>query len=106
MTNFEQRGLAVIGRLQLVNDPIFIPIEQLEMNKDGQPVEFLDVMREMKAGHTGSITVPRARKAKGKVRARARSGTGYDLGLDGSTWARSRPWADVRLERIKGGIKS
>jgi len=52
---------------QLVNDPIFIPIEQLEMNKDGQPVEFLNIIKEMKAGKTGSIKVPRARKGKGKV---------------------------------------
>jgi voltage-dependent calcium channel alpha-2/delta-3 len=50
-----------------VNDPIFIPIEQLEQDKDGRPAKFSDVVKDMKAGRTGSLTVPRARKGKGKV---------------------------------------
>lgn len=52
---------------QLVTDPIFIAIEQLEQDKDGNPKEMSLVIKEMKAGNTGSMTIPRARKAKGKV---------------------------------------
>jgi hypothetical protein len=55
-------------QLQLVNDPIFIPVEQLEQDKDGRPAKFSDVVRDMKASRTGNLVVPRARKGKGKVR--------------------------------------
>jgi len=54
--------------VQLVTDPIFIPIEQLEQDKDGNPKEMSQVIKEMKDGLTGSMKIPRARKAKGKVK--------------------------------------
>ena len=53
--------------LQLVDDPIFIPIEQLEQ-KGGKPAEFSEVVREMKAGKTGHLRIKKARKGLGKVR--------------------------------------
>jgi hypothetical protein len=40
--------------LQLVEDPIFIPIEQLEQ-KGGEPKEFTEVVAAMKAGKTGQM---------------------------------------------------
>ncbi len=51
---------------QLVDDPIFIPIEQLEQ-KGGKPAAFSEVVSEMKAGHTGHKRIENARKGRGKV---------------------------------------
>ena len=50
-----------------MDDPIFIPIEQLEQ-KGGKPAEFSKVVQGMKAGKTGHLTIERARKGLGKVR--------------------------------------
>ena len=50
-----------------MDDPIFIPIEQLEMNKDGQPAAFSQVIHDMKAGITGQKVIKNARKGIGKV---------------------------------------
>ncbi|CAI9736897.1 Hypothetical predicted protein [Octopus vulgaris] len=41
----------------LVDDPIFIPISQLERDKDGNPPEFGIIEQEMKAGLTGQIRI-------------------------------------------------
>ena len=53
---------------QLVDDPIFIPILQLEMDKNGHPAEFAQVVKEMQLGKTGKIRIENARKGRGKVR--------------------------------------
>lgn len=53
--------------IQLVDDPIFIPIEQLEQDKNGEPAEFSNVVKDMKAGKTGYRKIHKARKGKGKV---------------------------------------
>ena len=51
---------------QLVDDPIFIPIEQLEQ-KDGKPEEFSSVVQDIKAGKTGHLRIEKGRKAVHKV---------------------------------------
>ncbi|XP_067678444.1 voltage-dependent calcium channel subunit alpha-2/delta-2-like [Haliotis asinina] len=42
---------------KLLDDPIFIPISQLEIDKYGNPPEFSTIEREMRAGKTGKIVV-------------------------------------------------
>ncbi len=46
-----------------MEDPIFIPIEQLEQDKEG----FSQIVMDMVAGKTGSLRVEQARKGRGKV---------------------------------------
>ena len=53
--------------LQLVDDPIFIPILQLEMDKKGHPAEFAQVVKEMQLGKTGHLRIEKARSGRGKV---------------------------------------
>ncbi|CAD5114296.1 DgyrCDS3438 [Dimorphilus gyrociliatus] len=48
----------------LVDDPIFIPIEQLEQTQ-GEPRNFSRVVEEMKAGKTGQLTIKNARRGIG-----------------------------------------
>ena len=52
----------------MVDDPIFIPILQLEMDKKGHPAEFAQVVKDMQLGKTGRIRIENARKGRGKVR--------------------------------------
>ena len=52
---------------QLVDDPIFIPILQLEMDKKGHPAEFATVVKEMQLGKTGHLRIEKARSGRGKV---------------------------------------
>ena len=52
--------------LQLLEDPIFIPISQLEMHK-GEPAEFLELQKRMLAGETDTIWFPKARDNKPRV---------------------------------------
>ena len=49
-----------------MDDPIFIPIEQLEQNKDGHPIEFSQIIRDMKEGREGQLYIPNARKGRDK----------------------------------------
>lgn len=49
-----------------MDDPIFIPIEQLEQ-KGGEPEEFTEVIAAMKAGLTGHVKIERAQRGKAKV---------------------------------------
>ena len=53
--------------VQLVDDPIFIPVSQLEQDKDGHPAEFSKVEADMKAGKTGHLHIQKARKGRRKV---------------------------------------
>lgn len=48
-----------------MDDPIFIPIEQLE-TKGGQPADFYEVAKDMKAGKRGSRRIEKGRKGLGK----------------------------------------
>ncbi|KAK2155924.1 hypothetical protein LSH36_227g06072 [Paralvinella palmiformis] len=50
---------------KLVDDPIFIPIQHLEQDKDRNPPEFSQVIKDMTAGKTGHIRVEKARKGRG-----------------------------------------
>ena len=52
--------------LQLVDDPIFIPIEQLEL-KNGKPAEFSQVMKDMMARKSGHLRIEKGRKGLKKV---------------------------------------
>ncbi|CAH1773823.1 unnamed protein product [Owenia fusiformis] len=62
---------------KLLDDPIFIPIQQLEQDKKGSPPEFSTVLREMKAGKTGSLRIEKARR--GTPKGDARAGIKYDI---------------------------
>ena len=53
--------------LQLLEDPIFIPISQLEMHL-GKPAEFLELQKHMLAGETDMIRFPKARDGKPRVK--------------------------------------
>ena len=53
--------------LQLLEDPIFIPISQLEMHL-GKPAKFLELQKHMLAGETGMIRFPKARDGKPRVK--------------------------------------
>lgn len=46
----------------LVDDPIFIPISQLERDKDGNPPEFGLIEKEMKAGKTGQKRIEKSKQ--------------------------------------------
>ncbi|XP_070196192.1 voltage-dependent calcium channel subunit alpha-2/delta-2-like [Littorina saxatilis] len=48
---------------KLLEDPIFIPISQLEMHL-GKPAEFLELMQHMLAGESGVLFFPKARDGK------------------------------------------
>ena len=52
--------------LQLLEDPIFIPIFELEMHS-GKPAEFLTLVERMQNGETGTIFFPKARDGKMRV---------------------------------------
>ena len=52
---------------QLLEDPIFIPISQLEMHL-GKPAEFLELQKQMLAGEIGMLKFPKARDGKARVR--------------------------------------
>ncbi|XP_074641618.1 voltage-dependent calcium channel subunit alpha-2/delta-2-like [Tubulanus polymorphus] len=55
----------------LVDDPIFIPIRQLEQDKEGQPEHFNTVEENMRRGQTGKLFIKNARRGiqKGDYRA-------------------------------------
>ena len=53
--------------LQLLEDPIFIPINQLEQNKKNQPEEFSVVEKAMRAGKQGSLRIEKAPGGKPRV---------------------------------------
>ena len=52
----------MIGLLQLVDDPIFIPISQLEQSRESRQME-----ADMKAGRKGHLRIEEGRKVKGRV---------------------------------------
>ena len=52
---------------QLLEDPIFIPINQLEQNKKNQPEEFSIVEKAMTSGKQGSLTIDKASGGKPRV---------------------------------------
>ena len=55
-----------------MDDPIFIPIQQLEMKK-GEPAEFSYVVRDMKLGLTGQQRILKARRGRGKVNSKSQN---------------------------------
>ena len=54
--------------LQLLEDPIFIPIQQLEKNTEtNEPEEFSEIERNMKLGKEGSLRIEKAKDGKPRV---------------------------------------
>ncbi len=51
----------------MVDDPIFIPILQLEQDKKGHPAGFTQVYKDMQAGKTGHLRIEKGRRGRGKV---------------------------------------
>ncbi|XP_050400585.1 voltage-dependent calcium channel subunit alpha-2/delta-2 [Patella vulgata] len=49
---------------KLLDDPIFIPISRLEQDNNGNPSEFSTILRDMKAGKTGTIRIEKAKGGK------------------------------------------
>ncbi len=84
--------------LQLVDDPIFIPILQLEMDKEGHPAEFAQVVDAMQLGKTGRLRIEKARKGRYKVRALPGARGGFGPRWVGGS-ARGQRGASARGER-------
>jgi len=53
--------------IQLLEDPIFIPIHQLETNMKNQPEEFFIIEQAMKLGKEGFLRIERASDGKPRV---------------------------------------
>jgi hypothetical protein len=58
----------ILYDLQLLEDPIFIPIQQLEKNTEtNKPEEFSEIERNMKLGKEGSLRIEKAKDGKPRV---------------------------------------
>ena len=62
------RNCHIVFFLQLLEDPIFIPINQLEQGKKNQPEEFSVVEKAMRAGKQGFLRIKKASGGKPRVR--------------------------------------
>ncbi|KAL3869469.1 hypothetical protein ACJMK2_042147 [Sinanodonta woodiana] len=60
----------------LLEDPIFIPIHQLEQDKEGNPQEFSTIEQNMRAGKMGKLRIAKARDRIPRVRGRGFGGWG------------------------------
>lgn len=60
--------------LQLLEDPIFIPVSQLEQDRDGNPAEFSLIEEGMRKGETGICFIEKAKDGKARVRTSILSG--------------------------------
>ncbi|XP_013386854.1 voltage-dependent calcium channel subunit alpha-2/delta-2 [Lingula anatina] len=61
----------------LLDDPIFIPISQLEQDKEGHPTEFSKVLSEMVQGETGHLRIENGRR--GSPKGDFRAGIKYEI---------------------------
>lgn len=53
--------------LQLLEDPIFIPIHQLEQDKERQPAEFSKIEQALRQGKEGQLRIEKAIDGKPRV---------------------------------------
>ncbi|XP_052774120.1 voltage-dependent calcium channel subunit alpha-2/delta-3-like isoform X2 [Mya arenaria] len=79
----------------LLEDPIFIPIEKLEQNqrKNNEPLEFSLIVQDMKLGKEGSLRIDKA--VDGKPR------TYYYAGLNNSEYSFAYSIADTDMEFLR-----
>ncbi|KAL4236042.1 hypothetical protein ACF0H5_004428 [Mactra antiquata] len=77
----------------LLEDPIFIPIQQLEKNKENQPEEFSEIERNMTLGKEGSKFIEKA--IDGKPR------TYYYAGLNNSEYSFAYSIAESDMEFLR-----
>ncbi|VEL17173.1 unnamed protein product [Protopolystoma xenopodis] len=54
------------ARTTLLEDPIFVPIQQLEQDKDGNPREFSELLVQMSKGETGQMHIREGRRGTPK----------------------------------------
>jgi len=59
--------LIVILLHQLLEDPIFIPIQQLEQDKERKPEEFNEIEQAMREGKVGQLRIEIARDGEPRV---------------------------------------
>ena len=59
--------------MQIIEDPIAVPITKLEQDIHGNPKEFNQVLEKMVKGEEGEIRITNARRLLPKVSAPARS---------------------------------
>ncbi|XP_060584904.1 voltage-dependent calcium channel subunit alpha-2/delta-3-like [Ruditapes philippinarum] len=78
----------------LLEDPIFIPIQQLEKNTEtNKPEEFSEIERNMKLGKEGSLRIEKAKDGKPR--------TFYYAGLNNSEYSFAYSIADTDMEFLR-----
>ena len=77
---------------QLLEDPIFIPISQLEQDKDGKPEEFRIIETNMREGKVGSLLIEKAKDGQPRVSLLSKTGIQVYPRKDSCTKVLSKWW--------------